>query len=43
MRKNDESRLKVQQTMLKTSAEKIANRCSKGEQSNKENGCSKGE
>ena len=51
MKKNDESRFKVQQTKLKTNAEKIKDVCSKDvlsvtssiEQSHNENGCSKGE
>ena len=37
MKKNDESRFKVQQTKLKTSGEKIADGCFKGEQSHNEN------
>ena len=37
MKKNDESQLKVQQTKLKTNAEKITVGCSQGEQSNNEN------
>ena len=51
MKKNYESRFKVQQTKLKTNAEKITDVCSKDEQSvtssieqsHNENGCSKGE
>ena len=43
MKKNGESQLKAQKTKLKTSAKKIADGCSKGEQSHNENGCSKGE
>ena len=37
MKKNDESQFKVQQTKLKTNAEKITVGCSQGEQSNNEN------
>ena len=37
VKKRDESQLKVQQTKLKTNAQKIANGCAKGEQSQKEN------
>ena len=37
MKKNNESQFKVQQTKLKTNAEKITVRCSQGEQSNNEN------
>ena len=37
MKKNDESKFKIQQTKLKTNAEKIADECSKGVQYHNEN------
>ena len=37
MKKNDESQLKGQQTKLKRSTQKIADGCSKGEQSHNQN------